>query len=118
MQAPKDHYSDEYVVLVELETHNTMDDTQNAERDSTKDQQLYIKAIGIDKCTIKPPTRYGFEDLVSYALNTSSGDPTNFRRQYIANRKVAERVLWKMICNLYIRTKRGSWWNFLKGRGL
>ena len=26
-----------------------------------------------------PPTRYGFEDLVSYALITSSGDPTTFQ---------------------------------------
>ena len=35
--------------------------------------------IGRDKHTIKFPTRYGFEDLVSYALMTSSGDPTNFQ---------------------------------------
>ena len=26
-QAPKNHYSDEYVVQVELETHNAKDDT-------------------------------------------------------------------------------------------
>ena len=29
--------------------------------------------------TIKPPIRNGFEDLVSYALITSSGDPTTFQ---------------------------------------
>ena len=28
---------------------------------------------------IKPPTRYGFEDLVSYALITNNGDPTSFQ---------------------------------------
>ena len=27
MQAPKNHYSDEYVVQVELKTHNANDDT-------------------------------------------------------------------------------------------
>ena len=37
MQAPKNHYSDEYVVQVELETHNLKDDTQNVERASSKD---------------------------------------------------------------------------------
>ena len=35
--------------------------------------------ISRDKHTIKPPTRYGFKDLVSYVLITSSGDPTNFQ---------------------------------------
>ena len=30
MHALKNHYSDEYVVQVELETHNTKDDTHNA----------------------------------------------------------------------------------------
>ena len=63
---------------MELETHNAKDGTQNAKRASTKDQKPYRIAIGKDKCTIKPPTRYGFEDLVSYALITSSGDLTNF----------------------------------------
>ena len=53
--------------------------THNAEGASTKDQQPYSIATGRDKHTIKPPTRHGFEDLVSYALMTSSGDPTNFK---------------------------------------
>ena len=37
-QALENHYSDEYVVQVDLETHNAKDDTQNVERASTKDQ--------------------------------------------------------------------------------
>ena len=56
-----------------------MDGTQNAGRASTKDQQPYSIAIGKDKRNIKPPTKYCFEDLVSYALITSSGDPINFQ---------------------------------------
>ena len=87
MQAPKNHYSDEYVVQVELKTHNANDDTQNAERTSTKDQQPYSIATGRDKRTIKPPTKYGFEDLVSYTLITSSGDPTNFQETILSQEK-------------------------------
>ena len=85
MQAPKNHYFDEYVVQVEVETYNSKNDTHNAERASTKNQQPYSIAISRDKRSFKPPTRYGFEDLVSYALITSSGDltssgdPTNFQ---------------------------------------
>ena len=48
------------MVQVELETHNVKDDNHNAKRASTKDQQPYNIAMGRDKSTIKPPTRYGF----------------------------------------------------------
>ena len=44
---------------------------EDAWRASTKDQQPYNIATSRDKRTIKAPTRYGFEDLVSYALITS-----------------------------------------------
>ena len=64
---------------MELETHNAKDDTQNVERASKKYQQPYSIATGKGKRTIKPPTMYGFEDLVSYALITSCKDPTNFQ---------------------------------------
>ena len=66
------------MVQMELETHNVKDGTLNEERTSTKDQQPYSIATSRDKRAIKPSTRYGFEDLVSYALFTCSGDPTNF----------------------------------------
>ena len=36
MQASKNHYNDECVAQVKLETHNSRDDTHNAERASTK----------------------------------------------------------------------------------
>ena len=78
MITPKNHYSDEYVIQVELETHNAKDDTQNAERVSIKYQQSCSIATGKDKRTIKMLTRYGFKDFVSYALITSSEDSTNF----------------------------------------
>ena len=55
---------------VELET--------NVGRSSLEDQQHYSIAIGRHKRTIKPPTRFALEDLVSYALITNSEDPTTF----------------------------------------
>ena len=64
---------------MELETHNTKDGTHNVEKASTKYQQPYSIATSRNKHTIKPPTWYGFKDLVSYALITSSKDPTNFQ---------------------------------------
>ena len=67
------------MVQVELETHNLKDDTQQAERASSKYLWPYNIATSRDKRTIKLPTRYGFQDLVSYALIISSGDPTNFQ---------------------------------------
>lgn len=39
--------------------------------------------------TIKPPNQYSFEDLVSYALITSSVDPITF--QEVVNRKEKSR---------------------------
>ena len=52
---------------------------QNVEKSSSEDQQHHSIAIDRPRRTIKPPTKYGFEDLVSYALITSSGDPTTFQ---------------------------------------
>ena len=67
------------MVQVELENHNPKDDTQNAKISSIKDQHPYSIATTREKRSIQPHSRYGFEDLVSYALITSSGDPTNFQ---------------------------------------
>ncbi|KAL6315051.1 hypothetical protein AAG906_030898 [Vitis piasezkii] len=72
-QEPENCSSNEQLIHVEFETHDIEDRHHS---------------IDIDKhrCTIKPPTRYGFEDLVSYTLITSSGDPTTFQ-EAIHNQK-------------------------------
>ena len=64
---------------MELETHDIADHARNAGKSSSEDQQHHSIAIDRSRRTIKPPTRYGFEDLVSDALITSSGDPTTFQ---------------------------------------
>ena len=47
MQAPKNYYSDVYVVQLELVPHNAKDDTHNAMRASKKDQQSYSISMGL-----------------------------------------------------------------------
>ena len=64
---------------MELETHDIADHARNAGKSNSEDQQHHSIAIDRSRRTIKPPTRYGFEDLVSDALITSSGDPTTFQ---------------------------------------
>ena len=64
---------------MELETHDIEDRARNAGNSSSKYQQHHSITTNRHRRTIKPPTRYGFEDLVSYALITSSRDPTTFQ---------------------------------------
>ena len=64
---------------MELETHDIEDHARNAGKSSLEDQQHHSIAIDKPRRAIKPPTRYGFEDLVSYVLITSSGDPTTIQ---------------------------------------
>ena len=63
---------------MELETHDIEDNAWNGGRSSSEDQQHHNIATNRHRHIIRPPTRYGFEDLVSYALITSNGDPTTF----------------------------------------
>ena len=42
-------------------------------------QEPYSIAKGREKRVHKAPQRYGFEDMVSFALITSSGDPLSYR---------------------------------------
>ena len=65
---------------MELETHDKEDHARNVGKSSLEDQQHHSIAMDRPRRTIKPPIRNGFEDLVSYALITSSGDPTTFQK--------------------------------------
>jgi transposase InsO family protein len=60
------------VELDELESQSNEEPHSNdQEQDSTRSDR--------PKCNKRPPVRYGFEDLVSYALLTSSEDPSTFQ---------------------------------------
>ena len=72
------------MVQVELESHVDDDSVQETRSSSFGVHEHHSIASDRPRRTIEPPTRYGFEDLVSYALITSKGDPTPFRRRCTA----------------------------------
>ena len=57
--------------------------------------------------TIKPPIRYGFEDLVSYALITSSGDSTTFQEAIHSQEK--SRWMGAMVEEIQSLHKNQTW---------
>ena len=78
-QVSENYSGNEQVVQVELESHVDEDSVQETGSSSSGIHEHHSIASNRPRRTIKPPTRYGFEDLVSYAFITSSGDPTTFQ---------------------------------------
>ena len=64
---------------MELETFVRENTSQGTETSTSGVEQHHSIATDRPRHTIKPPIRYGFEDMVSYALVISSGDPTTFQ---------------------------------------
>lgn len=52
-------------------------DDEQFERDSQHQEEPYSLARGREKRDRKAPERYGFEDMVSFALVAGSGDPSS-----------------------------------------
>ena len=76
---PESSSSNEHAVQVELEAHER--DNTAHEIEGSNSERVEHRGISINrpKRTIKPPNRYGFEDLVSYALITGTGDQSSFQ---------------------------------------
>jgi hypothetical protein len=53
--------------------------SQGTKASSSRVKEHHTIAIDRPRRIIRPPTRYNFEDIVSYALVISSGDPTTFQ---------------------------------------
>jgi hypothetical protein len=64
---------------VELETPMHENTSQGIEAFTLGVKKHYTIATDKPRRTIRPPTRYGFKDIVSYALVISSGDPSTFQ---------------------------------------
>ena len=64
---------------MELETPVQENTFQGTETSTSRVEQYHSIATDRPRRTIKPPIKYGFEDMVSYALVISSGDPTTFQ---------------------------------------
>ena len=71
--------SDKQMVQVELETSVQKNTFQGIETSTSGIEQHHNIATDRPGRTIKPPTRYGFEDMISYALGISSEDHTTFQ---------------------------------------
>jgi hypothetical protein len=67
------------MVHVELETPVQENTSQGIETSTSRIEQHHSIATDRPRHTIRPLIRYGFEDMVSYALVISSGDPTTFQ---------------------------------------
>ena len=65
---------------MELETPIQENTFQGIETSTSRIEQHHSIATDRPRRTIRPPIRYGFEDIVSYALVISSGDPTTFQK--------------------------------------
>jgi hypothetical protein len=76
---PESSSSDKHIVEVELETQVQERTSQGVEASTSSADEQHTIATDRPRRTIKPPVRYGFEDMVSFALVISSGDPTYFQ---------------------------------------
>ncbi|CAJ2663689.1 unnamed protein product [Trifolium pratense] len=60
-----------------------------------------------ERRSVKPPERYGYEDLAAYALLTSSGDPSTFREAMASQEK--ERWMGAMMEEMESLQKNQTW---------
>ena len=65
---------------MEFDENSSPSDKGDAQIDPQQQQEEpYSIAKGREKRVHKAPRRYDFEDMVSFALITSSGDPLSYR---------------------------------------
>ena len=53
--------------------------SQGNEASTLRVKEHHTIATDRPRCTIRPPTRYSFEDMASYALVISNRDPITFQ---------------------------------------
>ena len=64
---------------VEVENPVQENTSQGTEVFTSRVKEYHTIATDKPRRTIRPPTRYSFEDIVSYALVISNKDPTTFQ---------------------------------------
>ena len=77
----EDSLKEKLTVEVEFDEDNLPSDKDNEEDDLQQQQHEgpYSIIKGRQKRVHKAPQRYGFEDMVSFALVTSNGDPLSYK---------------------------------------
>ena len=75
-----DRPQEKLTIGVEFDENSTPSDKGDVEIEPQQQQEeSYSIAKGREKRVHKTPQRYGFEDMVSFVLITSSGDPLPYR---------------------------------------
>ena len=76
-----DSSQEKLIVKVEFDKNSSPSDKDDDNDIDPQQQQEkpYSITKGREKRVHKAPQRYGFEDMVSFALITSSGDPSSYR---------------------------------------
>ena len=79
-QRRDDNTQEKLTIEVEFDENSSPSDKGDAKIESQQQQEeSYSIAKGREKRVHKAPQRYGFKDMVSFALITSSGDPLSYR---------------------------------------
>ena len=112
---------------MELETLVHENTSQGTETSTSGIKQHHSIATNRPRRTIGPPTRYGFEDIVSYTLVISSGDPTIFQEAVNSQEKsklmgvmteemesLHKNQTWDLVELLERKRKIGCKWVFKK----
>jgi hypothetical protein len=119
--------SDKQMVQVELETPVQENTSQGTETSTSRIERHHSIATDRPRPTIRPPIRYDFEDMVSYALVISNEDPTTFQEAVNSQEKskwmgaVAEEMeslhknqTWDLVELPERKSKIGCKWVFKK----
>ena len=92
MLASDENSSSSNVVQVNLESQVL--ENERAESSSSKpssstsgEEQHYSLVRDRERRTIKPPSRFGYKDLASFAILVSSGDPSTFQEAMLNEEK-------------------------------
>ena len=85
-QVSESRSNDKQVVQVELETHVQENTSQGTETSTSRVEQHHSIATDRPRRTIRPPIRYGFEDMVLMLLLLAEEILLLFKRLLIAKR--------------------------------
>jgi hypothetical protein len=104
---PESGSSDKQLVKVELETSVQENTSQGTEPSISSPEEQHTIATNRPRSTIKPPVRYGFEDMASFALVISNRDPTTF--QEVVNSQEKNRWVGAMAEEMESSHKNQTW---------
>ncbi|KAI6693095.1 hypothetical protein NL676_020805 [Syzygium grande] len=82
--------SDKFIVKVELEVRESAENGESSDEAPGVKEMVEIPrtiAMGRGRHTLKAPKRYGFEDMIAYALIVGSNDPSSYHEALKSDHK-------------------------------